>query len=64
VVASTVDGDSEFHTLTTLNEKNLSRMSSLGVVGFNFQLCPLVRPERSTSKNKFIGVSTRLCKIL
>ena len=37
VVASTVGGDSEFHTLTTLNEKKRNRMSSLGVVGFIFQ---------------------------
>ena len=31
-------------------------MSSRGVIGFNFQLCPRVRPERSNVKNLSIGV--------
>jgi hypothetical protein len=63
-VASTVGGDSEFQTLTTLNEKKWSLVSRRGVVGFNFQLCPRVTPERSSEKSFSIGVSIRLCKIL
>jgi len=49
--AFTVSGDSEFHTLTTLYEKKCNLESSLAVLVFNFQLCPLVCPAVSRTKN-------------
>ncbi len=65
-LASTVDGDKEFQALTILKEKKCSRVSSRGVTGFIFQLCPLVglSPGRSKVKKLFFGISIRPCSIL
>ena len=64
--ASTVAGDREFQAFVTLKEKKFRRVFSLGVIDFNFQLCPLVfvSPSGIRLKNLLILVSTSLCKIL